>query len=314
MMQEQRNRVLVPGAWALALLPLLVACQGEPAQLEQWRYACAAQALTVENMGAEQISIETAGQRYLLQAAAAASGSRYSSADQQVEFWSKGQEATFTVQGNQAPLCVREGYLPSRLQARGHEPFWQIQLHGTELQLTRSEQQQSSTLQALNLAHDQPYQWLLQSSAGWQLQITEQHCQDRSSGVWYPYQAQWQQAAQSWRGCAGEPQRLLAGSAWQLVGSSGASLMFGAERSVSGFTGCNSLRGSYRLDDEGFRMNPLAVTRKACENTIMAAEHDYLRRLLEVDGFAFDSQGRLLLSVPGADPLVFEKQMAVPAG
>lgn len=286
-------------AIVVALTAGLVGCNGEPAQPEQWVYQCGAQTITVTDMGSESIDVVQAGNRYSLQATAAASGTRYVSADQQVEFWSKGHEATFNKQGNALPLCLLAGHLPSEFTLRGNEPSW--------------------TLNSAHLTLDQaretnPREWLLHDAQGNPVTITATYCVDSMSGRYYPYQVSYNRAGALLAGCGGDSQRLLAGSSWQLVGQFGEQarpqLQFGTELAVSGFTGCNQFRGSYNLTPEVFGFNPLAVTRKACETEIMAVEHDFLRQLLEVEQFSFDDQGRLVLHSGSGDPLVWEAASA----
>ena len=285
---------------AIAAAALIVAgCDSEPAQPQQWVYHCGAQPIIVTDMGSESIDVLQDGTTFRLVATSAASGTRYVSADQQVEFWSKGHEATFNQQGNALPLCILDGHLPSEFTARGNEPSWQLSSTELSLQETRE---------------TTPRQWLLHDAKGHAVELTARHCVDSMSGRYYPYQARYSRGDEQLVGCAGDSQRLLAGSNWQLVGNfSDATrplLQFGSDNSVTGFTGCNNFRGSYQLSPETFAFDPLAITRKACETEVMAAEHDFLRQLLEVEQFSFDADGRLQLHPRGAELLVLEKTSA----
>lgn len=282
---------------ALAAMVLFVAgCDSEPAQPEQWVYHCGAQAITVTDMGSETIEVQQDGTTYSLVATSAASGTRYVSADQQVEFWSKGHEASFNKQGNALPLCLLDGHLPSEFTAQGNEPNWQLSSAELSLQETRD---------------TTPRQWLLHDAQGNAVELTASHCVDSMSGRYYPYQVRYSRDNAVLAGCAGDSERLLSGSNWQLVGTFNEQarplLQFGIDAAITGFTGCNNFRGSYELTAETFAVNPLAVTRKACETEIMAAEHDFLRQLLEVEQFSFDDQGRLQLHPRGGELLVWEK-------
>ena len=280
----------------VALVLLVAGCGGEPAQPQQWTYQCGAQAITVTDMGAETIELVQGAQRYRLIAASAASGSRYISTDQHVEFWSKGHEASFNKQGNLLPVCILDGHLPSHFIARGNEPSWQLNSADLSLQETRD---------------TTPRQWLLHDTQGQAVEFTERHCVDSISGRYYSYQVEYHRNNTLLKGCGGDRQRLLAGSRWELVADvnqpARPQIQFGTELSVSGFTGCNQFRGSYNLTAEVFGFNPLAVTRMACQTEIMAAEHDFLRQLLEVQQFSFDHQGRLLLHPRSGEPLVWAK-------
>lgn len=51
---------------------------------------------------------------------------------------------------------------------------------------------------------------------------------------------------------------------------------------VTGFSGCNRFRGTYRVDDEALEFSTLGSTMMACPDEAMATERDVLRRLAEV--------------------------------
>lgn len=293
---QVKPSAFVQSAALAAVLVLVAGCDSEPAQPQQWLYHCGAQTITVTDMGSESIDLLQDGKAYRLTATTAASGSRYVSTDNQVEFWSKGHEASFNKQGNLLPVCILDGHLPSEYSARGNEPSWQLNSADLTLQEVRD---------------SNPRQWLLLDTAGNTVELTASYCIDSMSGRYYPYQVRYSRDNTVLQGCAGDSSRLLAGSNWQLVGNFSEStqplLQFGADASVSGFTGCNHFRGSYVLNPETFAFNPLAVTRKACAAEVMAVEHDFLRQLLEVEQFSFDDQGRLKLQPRGGEPLVWEK-------
>jgi heat shock protein HslJ len=108
----------------------------------------------------------------------------------------------------------------------------------------------------------------------------------------------------------------LAGTSWTLVRvganpvveGSGARLAFDNAGNVSGSTGCNSVSGTYALDGPSLTFGPLATTRMACEEALMAQETAVLEALARVDGWEIDADSRLHLT--GGTELVLEPSAA----
>ena len=107
----------------------------------------------------------------------------------------------------------------------------------------------------------------------------------------------------------------LAGTQWTLVSigdtpaieGAGARLSFDSGGNVSGSTGCNSISGSYALDGSALTFGPLATTRMACEDALMAQEAAVLEALAGVSGWEIDADGRLHLT--GGTELVFQPSL-----
>jgi len=103
----------------------------------------------------------------------------------------------------------------------------------------------------------------------------------------------------------------LAGTSWTLVSigdtpaieGAGARLSFDSGGKVSGSTGCNSISGSYALDGSALTLGPLATTRMACEDALMAQEAAVLEALSTVSGWGVDAYEMLHLN--GDTELVF---------
>jgi putative lipoprotein len=103
----------------------------------------------------------------------------------------------------------------------------------------------------------------------------------------------------------------LAGTSWTLVSigdstvieGAGASLTFDPAGSVSGSTGCNSFSGSYTVDGAALTFGPLATTRKACEEPLMAQEAAFLQAMAGVSGWEVDSYE--LLHLTGETDIAF---------
>ncbi|MBD1548828.1 META domain-containing protein [Roseibium aggregatum] len=78
----------------------------------------------------------------------------------------------------------------------------------------------------------------------------------------------------------------------------GASLEFEGSGTVDGSGGCNSLFGPYSNED-GFRIGPLAVTRKACPPNVLTQEQALLKAISAVRDFRLDSDNQLLVLMNG---------------
>ena len=108
----------------------------------------------------------------------------------------------------------------------------------------------------------------------------------------------------------------LAETSWTLVSlggapvaeGSGARLAFDSAGNVSGSTGCNSVSGTYALDGPSLTFGPLATTRMACEEALMAQETAVLEALAAVEGWEIDADGNLHLT--GGTELVLEPSAA----
>ena len=107
----------------------------------------------------------------------------------------------------------------------------------------------------------------------------------------------------------------LAGTSWTLVSiggapvveGSGPHLTFGSDGKASGSTGCNSLSGTYATDGAALTFGPLATTRMACEEALMAQEAAVLEALAGVSGWEIDADG--LLHLTGGTELVLQPSL-----
>ena len=98
----------------------------------------------------------------------------------------------------------------------------------------------------------------------------------------------------------------LTGGEWVVedIGGAGvidgapASLLFGADGSLSGSGTCNRLIGSYTASDGVLSIEPLGTTRMACPEALMAQEGRLLDLLAQVTGYRIDDTGALVLTIP----------------
>lgn len=102
------------------------------------------------------------------------------------------------------------------------------------------------------------------------------------------------------------PLGLLTGNSWVLSSLMGKSLdlnqfpegipslSFLDGGRLAGFTGCNNLSGSFALEGTAIKLDPGAVTRKACPGT---GEQDFLGALSKVGNLKIDKDKLILLDV-----------------
>ena len=111
----------------------------------------------------------------------------------------------------------------------------------------------------------------------------------------------------------------LAGTSWTLAEIDGRepavdpapTLAFDEDLNVSGSAGCNTFTGTATVEGSSISFGPLATTMMACPGAAGIAETAFLAAMNEVEGFAMDSQGRLVLE--DGVVLVFEPAEETPA-
>lgn len=67
---------------------------------------------------------------------------------------------------------------------------------------------------------------------------------------------------------------------------------------VSGATGCNRFTGNYKIQGNILKFGPLAMTKRACVPNLNDQERFFTAILNEVDSFAFNEVGQLVLIAP----------------
>lgn len=81
-------------------------------------------------------------------------------------------------------------------------------------------------------------------------------------------------------------------------------LNFNDTGTLSGFTGCNNFSGIYSLEDSDLKLDPGAMTRKACPNV---KENEFLEALGKVNSFEVD-QHKLTLKGTTGELMTFVPQ------
>src|SRR5690606_8939765 len=110
------------------------------------------------------------------------------------------------------------------------------------------------------------------------LDIYQQLCKDSMTGMPYPYRAELAHGQILAQGCAGAPENLLQGAAWRVIAIDDelvaedaiGTIEFFADGLVAGQAFCNRYSGRHTLSGEGLRIGPLASTRMACSEPLMA--------------------------------------------
>ncbi len=73
-------------------------------------------------------------------------------------------------------------------------------------------------------------------------------------------------------------------------------LIFAKDGRLSGFTGCNRLSASYRVEERSVVIDDaVATTRKACVEALMNQERAFVDIIRSIDSYDFDQTGALLL-------------------
>jgi heat shock protein HslJ len=114
------------------------------------------------------------------------------------------------------------------------------------------------------------------------------------------------------------PNATLDGTSWLLAEGEGISSPDGvtltvafASARVSGSSGCNRFAGAYHEDGHAISVDPLASTRMACAQEVMAAERAYLAALADVSSWSADAAGLTLSNRAGDALLRFVQAEAV---
>ncbi|WP_170265536.1 META domain-containing protein [Thiohalocapsa marina] len=263
--------------------------------------------------GAERVRIGFAGERALLDLAGrvleldqaiAASGARYTNADESVVLWIKGDTARVELDGTALPACVPvPPEADAGWRAQGNEPGWSLRLQGDRMTLTTD--LGASTLEARlpqpEIA-DGGFRYVL-ADDGIRLTIVEQICRDSMTGMPHPQRVRVDARGEPLQGCGGDPLRLLTGREWTVEDISGqgiidrshVTLLFDRNGALSGSGGCNRYHGQAQLTGERLTIGPLGSTMMACSEALMNQERTFFNALARVDAFDIDDSGALHL-------------------
>lgn len=258
----------------------------------------------------EEAVVETDERIYHLAPTISADGAKYQSEDGRNVFWSKGDTALVTLDGQDLPDCVM---VPAEAEkawsAQGNEPGWRAVIAGDRFMLDMNYGEDRLDLRlpepevvdgAYRYGFDQ-YALAFRVRAGL--------CQDDMSGRLFPQSVELETATGTLKGCGGDTLELLTGPDWTVDRIDGNALDETADRpafsiseegQIFGTTGCNRFTGAFAVNGEGrVAIGPLAATRMACDEAMMKLEQTFLDALGTVDGFDVSIDGALQLTSGG---------------
>lgn len=293
---------------------LLIACSPVTQHETVVHYRCGALALSSQLVDDKLLLSfgEKGSQTLQLSPAHSTSGARYTDVVSGAEFWRKGNEAQFSSDDFSLPLCVERGTLPQQFNARGNEPFWFAAIDTTNVVLRQPGVEEKFVINRPVGYDAETRTYHLEFAEGVELVLTEQVCYDSMSGQSFPLTADLHRQEQMMTGCAGDPNRLLAGASWQLLSpaselGSAPYMSFHSDERVSGFAGCNYFNGRYQITGEGIEFGPMAVTKRMCVPDLMRDEDNFLRHLQGTTNVKVFSDDTLQLQQANGDYLQFQQ-------
>jgi heat shock protein HslJ/membrane-bound inhibitor of C-type lysozyme len=236
----------------------------------------------------------------------AASGAKYEAAgDPSTSFWSKGSMGALVVRGRAYPQCAWVSAEAERFRATGNEPGWRLNITGQTMTLLTNYGETRIELPAPQPETSAGLRRYTSSYGGKDLKVSifERRCTDTMSGMPYPNAVVVIFEGKTLHGCGGDPALLLRGAKWVveylngrgIVDRSRMTLRFGSDGRVSGRASCNNYSGTYLLTGEALTVSPVAVTRKACAESLMSQENEFLGLLRDVRRFSMSPDGGLIL-------------------
>lgn len=257
----------------------------------------------------EEAVVQTDERIYHLAPAISADGAKYQSDDGRNVFWSKGDTALVTLDGQDLPDCVM---VPAEAEkgwsAQGNEPGWRAVIAGDRFMLDMNYGEDRLDLRlpepevvdgAYRYGFDQ-YALAFRVRAGL--------CQDDMSGRLFPQTVELKTATGTLKGCGGNTLDLLTGQQWSVDKIDGEPLEdvdrpafeISQDGQIFGTAGCNRFTGAFAVNGEGrVATGPLAATRMACDEAMMQLEQTFLDALGTVDGFDISIDGALQLTSGG---------------
>ena len=99
---------------------------------------------------------------------------------------------------------------------------------------------------------------------------------------------------------------LLGGRRDERISGTELTTLFSDDGSVSGSGGCNRFSGTYAVDGDSLTLSPLASTKMACADHVMAQEGVFFDGMAEVASFAIEGTQLTLSDGSGAPLLGFD--------
>lgn len=258
------------------------------------------------------------GKDYPLEPVETASGGKYRWAGSpETSLWSKGDNGLLVLEGQTYPECTRTGgysddpFKETRAEgpwtARGNEPGWLLTLDGKEMTLVHA-------YGALTFRTPKPLPVKIEGGVAYAdvtntlvVTVLDKTCADDMTGMPHPNTVSVAFGEQTFNGCGGAPDDLLAGDAWTVSKINGAAVLGNApitltfdkaNTRVGGNAGCNSYGGAYVLSGEGLSFGNIMSTLIGCEAPVANQERLYLDTLQSVSSFEVAESGGLVLLGP----------------
>lgn len=260
-------------------------------------------------LAGEKLQMRVGGKDYVLAPVEAASGARFSDgATPETSFWSKGNEATVTLAGQDLPGCVPSAATPQLpLVARGNEPGWVLTLAAEGMVLSTPDS--GETRAALPPAESTADGTVFATDA-LSVTVTPSICRDSMSGMVFPLTVSVTAGERNLDGCGGEPAQMLDGN-WAVTQLDGAPVpdsvkptMTFVAGSVFGSTGCNRYNAMVHLTGEGLMIMPGPMTMMACDDPAGTVEQGFMKALAGVTRFDFDEATGALVLMAQDRPVV----------
>jgi heat shock protein HslJ/membrane-bound inhibitor of C-type lysozyme len=235
-----------------------------------------------------------------------ASGAKYEAAgDPSTSFWSKGSIGTLVVRGKTYPQCAWIGAEDERFRATGNEPGWLLDITGAKMTLLADYGKKRIEVPTPRPETSAGLRRYTSNYGGKDLTVSifERRCTDTMSGMQHPNAVVVVFEGKTLHGCGGDPAALLQGAEWVvedldgrgIVDRSRMTLRFGSDGRVSGRASCNTYSATYSLTGEVLTFSPAATTRKACAESLMSQEKEFLDLLGDVRRFSMSPDGALIL-------------------
>lgn len=268
------------------------------------RLRCGDRELTVGFVDDHAV-LEVGGARRELRSVRSASGAKFEAPDDPgTFFWSKGETAQVSLDGELLPECVLvvpQARTPFR--GGGNEPGWHVTVREGRIALVTDYggERRETAAPAPDFAPGT----VVYEVAEWDARVRIEHmlCRDTMTGMPHPKTVTVTLPNRTLDGCGGEPSSLLTGPAWVVediagggvIDASRVTLDFRPDGSLAGRASCNRYTARFELTGENLTVSPAASTRMACAPALMEQEQRFFEALERVFRFDLDDTGALVL-------------------
>ncbi len=267
------------------------------------RFDCNGEPVEIGILG-ERAILRWQGREIEMEQARSASGARYLGGDEnEIEFWTQGDEAMLSIGGEKVANCIMAADDTAPYTAGGNEPGWHVTVGAQQIEivadygdLTRDAPRPDVQVTPGAYAFDMP-------EIAARLTLHDRLCHDDATGMPHPHEATLMLEDRELRGCGGSPASLLTGAEWTITqvggrettGDTMPAIGFDEAGRIAGHTGCNRFFGGYNLTGEGLTLGQMGATMMACPDDLMVQERRVLEALEQVHRFDVTGEGALQL-------------------